>query len=227
MVLIRLYQYYIVFTGFTLHQVPSQRTPPRGRCKVYLFSLSWARYLSLEPWAIVATVQGRLNDHGKLQKTFLWGCNGTLCWFPNRTPPSCLQESRFINTQTTSSWVAVFTGNAPFPQPEGRRTLVSQEPRRCWFPLHPLDVECLFGQKLQKLKALFPTLAGKNWTVDHGRSMHCSGSSKLYWIHCLGCRQKEQKLSRRRRPPSSRWCFLARLASDGLWLQQLLFLFRW
>ena len=113
----------------------------------------------------------------------------------------------------------VFTGNSPFPQPEGRRPSWAKNPVGVYSPLIPSVWNTSSGKnsKNLKLKTLFPTLQEN---LD-GRSMHCSGSSKLYWIQSQGCHQNAQKLSRQWRPPSSRWCFLARLAGDGRWVSFL------
>ena len=62
----------------------------------------------------------------------------SVLFFPNRTPPSCLQESRFPNTKNNSFRGGhVSSGNSPFPQPEGRRPSCAMVPGWCWFPLHP------------------------------------------------------------------------------------------
>ena len=81
--------------------------------------------------------------------------------FPNRTPPSCLQESRFPNTKNNSFRGGhVSSGNSPFPQPEGRRPSCAIVPGWCWFPLHPRVAWSSTSGWLQKLKNYSPNFVG-------------------------------------------------------------------
>ena len=136
------------------YRVPSQRTPPRGRCKCTFFTPSWARWASrlIGPWAnwmawaIVATVGGRLDD-GSFE-FFSYGGAMVLCaGFPTalaRGNPGSSTPNQQIQGRPRLHWELALP-------PAGRaQTLVSQEPSRCLFPFNPFSVEYLFGQKTLK-----------------------------------------------------------------------------
>ena len=120
---------------------PSRRSPPRGRCKcTFSLQVGLGKLSQSVDWPLshVATVGGRLNDCENFKKDLSGGAVVLCACFPNRTPPSCLQESRFPNTKNKSFRGGhVSSGNSPFPQPEGRRPSCAIVPGWCWFPLHP------------------------------------------------------------------------------------------
>ena len=119
----------------------SRRTPPRGRCRcTFSLQVGLGKLSQSVDWPLsqVATVGGRLNDCENFKKDLSGGAVVLCACFPNRTPPSCLQESRFPNTKNKSFRGGhVSSGNSPFPQPEGRRPSCAIVPGWCWFPLHP------------------------------------------------------------------------------------------
>ena len=120
---------------------PSRRSPPRGRCwRTFSLQVGLGKLSQSVDWPLsqVATVGGRLNDCENFKKDLSGGAVVLCACFPNRTPPSCLQESRFPNTKNKSFRGGhVSSGNSPFPQPEGRRPSCAIVPGWCWFPLHP------------------------------------------------------------------------------------------